>query len=198
MGPANARPTDEGEWSAVERRTLLGAVKPGDPFRQLGVYANMQGDCRKQLDHVRKRVNPGITCMAARWKTEFAGVPLVSSAVVLKQAGYGLQFTTILEAGITNLMGKSRQVALRAAHAASTEPRDLTGASSGLHGLGLINWHTANTANKVAILHQMLNGLDSDLASMVTPKYGWGASRRAPQDRLAEPPCCPSTTKWWG
>ena len=42
----------EGKWSAVEHRTLLDAVKPGEPFRQLGVYANMRGDCRKQLDHI--------------------------------------------------------------------------------------------------------------------------------------------------
>ena len=45
--PANTGPTDEREWPAVEQRTLLGAVKPSDPFRKLGMYANMQGDCRK-------------------------------------------------------------------------------------------------------------------------------------------------------
>ena len=117
----------------------------------------MRGDCRKQLGNIRKRVNPGIARMAARGNAEFADVFLVSNAVVLKQAGYGLQFTTISEAGITDLMGKSRKVALHAAHVASTEPRDTTGAPRDLHGLGLINWHTANTANKVAILHQMLS-----------------------------------------
>ena len=42
MSPAAAGPTDVGEWPAVEHRTLLGAVKPGGPFRQLGVYANVQ------------------------------------------------------------------------------------------------------------------------------------------------------------
>ena len=71
---------------------------------------------------------------------------------VLKQATYGLQFANISEAGITDLMGKSRKVALHAAHVASTEPRDLTGAPRDLHGLGPTNWHTANTANKIAIL----------------------------------------------
>ena len=89
--------------------------------------------------------------MVTRGKTEFADVLLASNTAVLKQAGYGLQFTTISEAGITDLMGKSRKVALHAAHVASAEPRDLTGAPRDLHGLGLINWHTPNTANKVAI-----------------------------------------------
>ena len=95
--------------------------------------------------------------------TEFADVSLVPNTSVLKQAGCGLQFTTISDARTTNLMVKSRKVALHAAHVASTEPRDLTGAPRDLHGLGLINWHTVNTANKVAILHQMLNGVDDDL-----------------------------------
>ena len=90
MCPANAGPTDEGGGSAVEHRTLLDAAKPGGPFIQLGVYANMQGDCKNQLDQVRKRVNPGIACMAARGKTEFTGVLLVSNTAVLQQAGYGL------------------------------------------------------------------------------------------------------------
>ena len=48
------------------RGSPLDAVKPGEPFRQLGVYANMRGDCRKQLDHVKKWVGPGIVCMATR------------------------------------------------------------------------------------------------------------------------------------
>ena len=83
----DAEPTDEGDWPAEEHRTLLDAVKPGDPFRQLEVYANMRGDCRKQLGHVRKRVDPGIACikcMATQGKTEFTDVPLVSNAAVLK------------------------------------------------------------------------------------------------------------------
>ena len=69
----------------------------------------MRGDCRKQLGHVRKRVDPGIACMATRGRAEISDVLLVSNAAVLKQAGYGLQFTTISEAGITDLMGKSRK-----------------------------------------------------------------------------------------
>ena len=77
--------------------------------------------------------------MATRDRAELAGVLLVSNAAVLKQAGYGLQFTNISEAGITDLMGKSRKVALHAAHVASTEPRGLTGAPRDLHGLGLTN-----------------------------------------------------------
>ena len=44
--------------------------------------------------------------MAARGSTEFADVLLVSNTAVPKQAAYGLQFTTIPEAGITDLMGK--------------------------------------------------------------------------------------------
>ena len=43
----NAEPTDEGNWSALEHRTLLGAIRPWGPFRQPGVYANMRSDCRK-------------------------------------------------------------------------------------------------------------------------------------------------------
>ena len=149
--PGDAEPTDQGEWSAEECRTLLDAVGPGEPFRQLGVYANMRGDCRKQLDHVKKRVDPGFACMATRGRAEFADVLLVSNAAVMKQASYGLQFTTITVAGITELMGKSRKVTLHAAHVTSTEPRALTGAPRDLHGLGLVNWHTANTANKIII-----------------------------------------------
>ena len=127
----------------------------------------MRGGGRKRLGHVRKRANPRIECMAARGKTEFADVLLVSNTAVLKQASYGLQFTTISEAGIIDLMGKSRKVALHAAHVASTEPRDLTDTPRDLRGLGLINWHTANTANKVTILHQMLNERNVDLSNMV-------------------------------
>ena len=37
----SAEPADDGEWSAKEHITLLGAMRPGDPFRQLGVYASM-------------------------------------------------------------------------------------------------------------------------------------------------------------
>ena len=48
--------------------------------------------------------------------------PLVSNTAVLKQAGYSLQFTTISEAGITDLMGKSRKVALHATRVVTTEP----------------------------------------------------------------------------
>ena len=77
IGPTNAEPTDEGEWSAEEHRALLDAVKPGEPFMQLGVYANMHGDCRKQLDRVKKRVDSGIACMATRGRAEFADVILV-------------------------------------------------------------------------------------------------------------------------
>ena len=86
-------------------------------------------------------------------KTEFPDVPLVSNTAVLKQTGCGLQFTTISEARITDLMGKSREVALHAAHVAPIESRDLTGAPRDLHGLGLINGDTTNTANKVTIAH---------------------------------------------
>ena len=92
IGSTNAGRTDEREWPAEEYRVLLDAVKPGESFRQLGVCANMRGDCRKQLDHVKKRVDPGIACMVTRGRAEFADVLLVSNAAVLKQAGYGLQF----------------------------------------------------------------------------------------------------------
>ena len=84
LSPDTAGPTDEGEWFAVEHRALLDVVKLGEPFRQLGVYTNMRGDCRKQLDHIRKRANPGIACMVARGRTEFADVLLVFNTAVLK------------------------------------------------------------------------------------------------------------------
>ena len=203
LNPATTGPRDEGEWSAVEHRTLLDAVKPGEPFRQLGVYASMRRDCREQLDHIRKRVNPGTACMAARGRTEFVDVLLVSNTAALKQVSYSLQFTTISEATITALMGKSRKAALHASRVALTEPRDFTGAPRDLHGLGLINWHTANTANKVAILHQMLNGLDDDLANMAftemwvvsqqTGALGDGGPPLLPIGRrLAGAGCCPA------
>ena len=72
----------------------------------------------------------GIACMAARGRTEFVDVLLVSNTAVLKQVGYGLQFNTISEAAITAPMGKSRKVALNASHVASAGPRDLIGAPS--------------------------------------------------------------------
>ena len=91
--------------------------------------------------------------MAARRRTELADVLVVSNTRVLRQVGYALQFATTSEAAITALMGKSQRVALHASHVASTEPGDLTGAPRDLHGLGLINWYTVNTANKVTIVH---------------------------------------------
>ena len=91
-------------------------------------------------------------------KNGISDVLLVSNAAVLKQAGHGLQFTIISEAGITDLMEMSRKVTLHATHVVSTDPRDLTGATRDLHGIDLINWHTTNTANKITILHHMLNG----------------------------------------
>ena len=104
--------------------------------------------------------------MTTPGRADFADVILVSNAAVQKQATYGLQFTNISEAGVTELMGRSRTVALHAAHVASTEPRDLTGAPRDLHAPGLTNWHTVNTANKIIIMHQMLNGRDKDLVAM--------------------------------
>ena len=122
----------------------------------------------------------------------------MSNTAVLKQVGYGLQFTTISEAAITALMGKSRKVALHASHVASTKPRDLTGAPRDLHGLGLINWHTANTANKVAIFHQMLNGLDDDLANMAFTEMWMVSQRTGALGVMTDSPSCPSVADWWG
>ena len=91
----NSKPTDDGEWSAVEHRALLDVVKPGEPSHQLDVYANMRGDCRKQLGHIKKRVEPGIACLAARGSAKFADMILVANTAVIRQAGYGLRFTSI-------------------------------------------------------------------------------------------------------
>ena len=52
--PENARPADDVKLLAREHRNLLGAVKPGEPFRQLGVCANMRGGYQKQLDDNKK------------------------------------------------------------------------------------------------------------------------------------------------
>ena len=136
--------------------------------------------------------------MATWGRADFADVILVSNAAVQKQATYGLQFTNIPEAGVTELMRKSRTVALYAAHVASTEPRRLTGAPRDLHGLGLTNWHTANTANKIIIMHQMLNGRDMDLAAMAQNEF-WEVSQQAgAMGMMTSSPCRPSTTPWWG
>ena len=69
----------------------------------------MQGGCRKQIDHIKKRVEPGVSCLATRGSAKFAEVLLVANAAILKQAGYGLKFTVISEAGITSLIRKSRK-----------------------------------------------------------------------------------------
>ena len=45
--PESVQSSNDGEWSAKECLTLLDAVRPGDPFRQLGVYANMRGGLQK-------------------------------------------------------------------------------------------------------------------------------------------------------
>ena len=66
VDPEDAEPIKKDEWSAGEHRTLIGAVKPGDPSRKLEVYATMRGNCRKQLNHVKKRVDPGIARIATR------------------------------------------------------------------------------------------------------------------------------------
>ena len=44
----------------------------------------MRGDYSKQLDHIKKRVEPGITCLAARGSAKFAGVLMVANAAILK------------------------------------------------------------------------------------------------------------------
>ena len=73
-----------------ECRALLDAVKPGEPFSQLRVYATMRGDCRKQLDHIKQRVEPGLACLAARGSTHYVDVLVVANAAIFKQATYGL------------------------------------------------------------------------------------------------------------
>ena len=84
-------------------------------------------------------------------------------------------------------MGKSRKVASHAAHVASTEPRDLSGSPRDLHGLGLINWHTANTANKIIILHRMLNGQDG-LANMVDTELWLASQQTGALGSMTSPP----------
>ena len=91
----SANPTDDGEWSAREHRTLLDAVRPGEHFHQLGVYADIRGDCRKQLGHIKKRVEYGMACLIARGSAKFAEALLVANATALKQTECGLQFTAI-------------------------------------------------------------------------------------------------------
>ena len=120
-------------------------------------------------------------------------------AAISKQAGYGQQFTGILEAGITSLMGKPRKVALHASHVASTEPRGLTGAPRDLHGLGLVNWYTANTANKTIILHHLLNGAETeDLFRMAITELWEVSQQTGALCMMTSPPCGPSKTPWLG
>ena len=93
-------------------------------------------------------------------------------------------------------MGNSRTVALHAAHVVSTEPLGLTGAPRHLHGMGLTNWHTANTANKVIILHQMLSGQDRDLAEMTQNELWEVSQQTGAMGAMTTSPCCPSNTPW--
>ena len=95
-------------------------------------------------------------------------------------------------------MEKSRTVALHAAHVALAEPQGLTGAPRDLRGLGLTNWHTANTANKVIILHQMLNGRDKDLAETAQNELWEVSQQTGAMGVMTTSPCCPSNTPWWG
>ena len=89
-------------------------------------------------------------------------------------------------------MGKSKKVALHRAHVASTESRGLTGAHRDLRGLGLTNWHTANTANNIAILHQMSNGQDKDLVKMPQNEL-WGVIQQTGAlVSITSSPCCSS------
>ena len=92
-------------------------------------------------------MEPGLTCLATRGSAQYVDLFLTTNAAIPEQAGHGMQFTTISEAGIMSLMRKSRKVAHHAAKIASTEPRDLIGVPRNLHGLGLTNWHTANMTN---------------------------------------------------
>ena len=94
-------------------------------------------------------------------------------------------------------MGKSRKVAPHAAHVAATEPHDPTGAPRDLYGLGLVNWHTANTANKVAILHQMLNGQDGDRVDMAFTEMRVVSQQTGALGSMTESPCRPSVVGWW-
>ena len=80
-------------------------------------------------------------------------------------------------------MGKSRKIALHAAHVASTEPRDLTGAPRDLHGLGLTNWRIANNAQKVTILHYILNDDEEGMGTFTgwrSLKCGRWANKQGP------------------
>ena len=148
-----APPGDHGQWTgagrqpqkyATNRRRGMVGKGTSDPTGRsktrgspptAGLYTNMRRDCRKQLGQIKRRVQPGIACLTARGSTRFADVLLVANTVILKQARYGLKFTTISGAGITSLMGKSRKIALHAAHVASTGPRDLTDAPRDLRGV---------------------------------------------------------------
>ena len=158
----------------------------------------MQGDCRKQLDHIKQRVEPGLVCLAGRGSAHCVNVLLVANAAILKQTGYGLQFTTISEAGIMSLMRESRNVALHAAHVASTEPRDLTGAPRDLHGLGLTNWHTINMINQLTMLNHMLNDEGrGDLHCMTLTEMREVSQQTGTTWTMTTFPCYPSKTPWW-
>ena len=110
-------------------------------------------------------MGPGIACTATQDRAEFSGVLLVSNAAVLKQADCGLQFTSILDTGITDMMGNQESSLTRCARGIDRAPRPDRYPKIPRRSRSQ-NWHTANTTNIIAGIHYMLNGQDMDLAEM--------------------------------
>ena len=145
-------PTDDtSPWQVVACKETLQHVKPDEPTRQLGLYFSTDSKCEHQLEHIKKKIDPELACLAST-KASFAEAELVTHVAIEKQALYGLKFTTITEKKIAAAMAPTRAVFLHKAGVARTEPRNLTGAHGALHGLDLRNWEVANIANKIELL----------------------------------------------
>ena len=68
-----------------------------------------------------------------------------------------------------------------------------------LRGLGLTNWYTANAANKVIILHHMLNDEpEGDIHRMALTEIWVVSQQTGDTGTMATPPCDPSDTPGWG
>ena len=90
--PVDMNRADAGMWSAKEHRTPLAAIGKDTPFRQLGMYANMKGVCDEQLEHIKRNVESGITCMSSRKKARLDEVMLAMNIAVRGKAECGLQY----------------------------------------------------------------------------------------------------------
>ena len=90
-------PTDDPcPWKVVACKETLQHVKPDEPTRQLGLYFSTDSKCEHQLEHIKKKIDPELACLASK-QASFAEAELVTHVALEKQALYGLKFTTVSE-----------------------------------------------------------------------------------------------------